>query len=154
VDFGVSEIFTKGDDRLKSSSGSPAFLSPELSHPGINNVSGKAWESLYMPLYTDTCLSTITMSSNYTKISDIKSILFYDHADESVFIPEDEDPNLVDLFHRILDKEPETRIKMPELRVCLLLFCSNLDTSLGDGKWTKSITLNRGEHCSNGCSTY
>jgi calcium/calmodulin-dependent protein kinase kinase 2 len=34
-----------------------------------------------------------------------------------VSIPEDEDPNLVDLFHRILDKNPDARIKMPELRV-------------------------------------
>lgn len=42
MDFGVSEIFTKEDDRLKSSSGSPAFSSPELSHAGISNVSGKA----------------------------------------------------------------------------------------------------------------
>lgn len=34
-----------------------------------------------------------------------------------VMIPEGEDPRLVDLFHRILDKDPKTRIKMPELRV-------------------------------------
>lgn len=90
------------------------------------------------------------MFSNYTKILDIKSILSYDHADGRVFIPQDEDPNLVDLFHRILDKNPETRIKMPELRVCLQLSHSNLGTSLGDGKWTRSITLSRGEYCSNG----
>lgn len=42
VDFGVSEMFTKEDDRLKSSSGSPAFASPELSHVGTAAVSGKA----------------------------------------------------------------------------------------------------------------
>jgi calcium/calmodulin-dependent protein kinase kinase 2 len=42
VDFGVSEMFTKEDDRLKSSSGSPAFASPEMSHAGITTVSGKA----------------------------------------------------------------------------------------------------------------
>jgi calcium/calmodulin-dependent protein kinase kinase 2 len=42
VDFGVSEMFTKEDDRLKSSSGTPAFSSPELSYAGFNNVSGKA----------------------------------------------------------------------------------------------------------------
>ena len=42
VDFGVSEMFTKEDDRLKSSSGSPAFASPELSHVGAGPVSGKA----------------------------------------------------------------------------------------------------------------
>ena len=42
VDFGVSEMFTKEDDRLKSSSGSPAFASPELSRAGVASVSGKA----------------------------------------------------------------------------------------------------------------
>ena len=42
VDFGVSEIFTKDDDRLKSSNGSPAFTSPELLQVGMNNVSGRA----------------------------------------------------------------------------------------------------------------
>lgn len=42
VDFGVSEIFTKEDDRLKASSGSPAFASPELSEVGHTSVSGKA----------------------------------------------------------------------------------------------------------------
>jgi len=35
-------MFTKDDDRLKSSIGSPAFASPELSLGGLHNVSGKA----------------------------------------------------------------------------------------------------------------
>jgi calcium/calmodulin-dependent protein kinase kinase 2 len=35
-------MFAKDDDTLKSLSGSPAFASPELSQPGLNNVSGKA----------------------------------------------------------------------------------------------------------------
>lgn len=30
VDFGVSEMFVKGNDRLKKSAGSPAFMAPEL----------------------------------------------------------------------------------------------------------------------------
>lgn len=42
VDFGVSEMFSKDDDRLKSSNGSPAFASPELSQAGFHDVSGKA----------------------------------------------------------------------------------------------------------------
>ena len=35
-------MFTKDDDRLKSSSGSPAFTSPELLRAGVTSVSGKA----------------------------------------------------------------------------------------------------------------
>jgi serine/threonine protein kinase len=42
VDFGVSEMFSKDDDRLKTSNGSPAFSSPELSQAAMNNVSGRA----------------------------------------------------------------------------------------------------------------
>jgi [calcium/calmodulin-dependent protein kinase] kinase len=42
VDFGVSEMFTKDNDRLKSSNGSPAFASPELSQVGMSDVSGRA----------------------------------------------------------------------------------------------------------------
>jgi serine/threonine protein kinase len=30
VDFGVSEMFVKGNDALKSTAGSPAFVPPEL----------------------------------------------------------------------------------------------------------------------------
>lgn len=30
-DFGVSEMFTAGDDRMKKSGGSPAFMSPEAA---------------------------------------------------------------------------------------------------------------------------
>jgi serine/threonine protein kinase len=34
-------------------------------------------------------------------------------------IPEDTDPNLKDLLVRMLDKNPETRITVPEIAVCL-----------------------------------
>jgi calcium/calmodulin-dependent protein kinase kinase 2 len=35
-------MFSKGDDHLKSSIGSPAFASPELTRVGVGNISGKA----------------------------------------------------------------------------------------------------------------
>ncbi|CAG8692501.1 9436_t:CDS:2, partial [Racocetra fulgida] len=35
VDFGVSEMFTEGNDKMKKSAGSPAFMAPE--HPWVNN---------------------------------------------------------------------------------------------------------------------
>ena len=42
VDFGVSEMFHKGDDGMKKSAGSPAFMAPELCIPSHGEVSGKA----------------------------------------------------------------------------------------------------------------
>lgn len=45
VDFGVSEMFVKkGDDTLKSTAGSPAFMPPELLRVSYSekNIAGKA----------------------------------------------------------------------------------------------------------------
>jgi serine/threonine protein kinase len=42
VDFGVSEMFIKGNDKLKKSAGSPAFMAPELCKAHHGEVSGKA----------------------------------------------------------------------------------------------------------------
>ena len=61
--------------------------------------------------------STTIMSLSCTTISGIKSTLSLIASHKSVHIPKDEDPNLVDLFTKILDKDPATRIKMPQLRV-------------------------------------
>ncbi len=38
-------------------------------------------------------------------------------------VPEGTDPDLADLLHKILEKDPSKRITMPKLRVCLLLNC-------------------------------
>ena len=126
VDFGVSEMFTKEDDRLKSSSGSPAFSSPELSQGGISNVSGKAadiWAmgvTLYALIYGALPFNDHNVLELYENIRHKEYRPFYSQPNESVYIPEDEDPNLVDLFRKILDKDPTTRIKMPQLRVSTL----------------------------------
>lgn len=42
VDFGVSEMFHKGDDGMLKSAGSPAFNAPELCAAHHGKVSGKA----------------------------------------------------------------------------------------------------------------
>jgi len=126
VDFGVSEMFTKEDDRLKSSSGSPAFASPELSQGGISNVSGKAadiWAmgvTLYALIYGALPFNDHNVLELYENIRHKEYRPFYTQPNKSVYIPEDEDPNLVDVFHKILDKDPTTRIKMPQLRVASL----------------------------------
>jgi serine/threonine protein kinase len=53
VDFGVSEIFVKGNDKLKKSAGSPAFMAPELCIAKHGEVSGKATDiwSMGVTLY-------------------------------------------------------------------------------------------------------
>lgn len=53
VDFGVSEMFHKGDDRLSKSAGSPAFMAPELCTANHGDVSGMATDiwSMGVSLY-------------------------------------------------------------------------------------------------------
>ena len=125
VDFGVSEMFTKDDDRLKSSSGSPAFAAPELSRAGFNNVSGKAadiWAmgvTLYALIYGVLPFDDYNVLELYDNIR-TKEYDPYQYWLIRPYIPAGEDPLLMDLFHRILDKNPATRIKMSELRVSSL----------------------------------
>ncbi len=60
VDFGVSEMFVKGNDKLKKSAGSPAFMAPELCVVKHGEVSGRAtdiWSmgvTLYCMIYGKT----------------------------------------------------------------------------------------------------
>jgi len=50
---------------------------------------------------------------------------------DDIKLPEDEDPDFVDLMHKILEKDPDKRIAMPELRVrhsVSLSFCPRMLT--------------------------
>ena len=142
VDFGVSEMFTKEDDRLKSSSGSPAFASPELLQAGVTSVSGKAadiWAmgiTLYALIYGCLPFNNHNVLELYENIRHQEYTSLHHFSNGRVLIPENEDRNLMDLFCKILDKDPVTRIKMPELRVCPLFAKeSNSGTSMGNCKW-------------------
>jgi calcium/calmodulin-dependent protein kinase kinase 2 len=113
VDFGVSEMFEKDSEMLTAkSAGSPAFLPPELcvvKHGDISGKSADIW-SMGVTLY---CL-------RYGHIPFEKSGIFelYDaiKSAEPSFEPE-ANKDLQDLMLRILEKDANKRIKMPELRV-------------------------------------
>ncbi|RCH81919.1 hypothetical protein CU098_000707, partial [Rhizopus stolonifer] len=111
VDFGVSEMFVKGNDKLKKSAGSPAFMAPELCVARHGEVSGRAadiWSmgiTLYCMIYGKTPFDSTNILELYEMIK---------QAD--IEYGQDIDPNLLDLFHRILDRNPDTRITMKELR--------------------------------------
>ncbi|KAI8890852.1 Pkinase-domain-containing protein [Backusella circina FSU 941] len=111
VDFGVSEIFVKGNDKLKKSAGSPAFMAPELCVARHGEISGKAadiWSmgvTLYCMIYGKAPFSSASLLELYDMIKD--SPIEYGGSIS---------PELLDLFHHILDKNPDTRITMKELR--------------------------------------
>lgn len=112
VDFGVSEMFEKTDSMVKAkSAGSPAFTAPELcgQHREISGKAADIW-SMGVSLF---CLK-------YGKLPFVRPGIFEIYEaikTEAPPIPEGEDANFVDLIVRILDKDPNTRITMAELRV-------------------------------------
>ncbi|KAI0841701.1 Pkinase-domain-containing protein [Hypoxylon sp. FL0890] len=113
VDFGVSEIFEKPDSMMTSkSAGSPAFLPPELCQAGHGDVSGKAADvwSMGVSLY---CLKYGRLPFKRDNILEMYKAI----RTEELQIPVDnEDPNFVDLITKILDKNPETRLSLREIR--------------------------------------
>ena len=114
VDFGVSEMFEKASDMTtKKSAGSPAFLPPELCVTHHGAISGKAADiwSMGVTLY---CLYHGKVPFEQVAVLDLYESIKYDTPD---FSASDADEDLRDLLLKILEKDPEKRIRMEELRV-------------------------------------
>lgn len=112
ADFGVSEMFDKSDSmRVSKSAGSPAFMPPELcgKHQQVSGKAADIW-SMGVTLY---CLKYGKIPFNRAGVLEIYEAV---KSDAPVF-PEGEDADFVDLMERILEKDPERRVTMPELRV-------------------------------------
>jgi len=113
VDFGVSEMFDKpADMRTSKSAGSPAFLPPELcvgKHGDVSGTAADIW-SMGVSLY---CLRYGRIPFDRTGILDMYEAI----RNDTVKYLEGEDPDFVDLMSKVLEKDPNKRITMPELRV-------------------------------------
>lgn len=112
MDFGVSEMFEKAEDmRVAKSAGSPAFLPPELcgKHGEVSGKAADIW-GMGVTLY---CLRYGKIPFHRDGLLEIFEAI---KGDEPHF-PEDENPDFVDLMKRLLEKDPDKRIKMDELRV-------------------------------------
>lgn len=126
ADFGVSEIMDPANDTITKNAGSPAYMAPELAaisssislkeHAAtkgidVSSLSGKStdiWSmgvTLYLLVFGMLPFRSDTMVDLFDKI-----------VNEDVFIPEGTDPNLADLFTKILAKAPKNRITMDQLR--------------------------------------
>lgn len=146
VDFGVSEMFEKQSDMATAkSAGSPAFMPPELCVAKHGQVSGKAADiwSMGVTLY---CLRYGHIPFEKTGILEL-----YDSIrSDDLTLDDEKDRSFEDLMRRLLEKDPEKRIAMEELRVGGTKFdeinlyantCSG--TSLGDEEWHRSSSANR-----------
>jgi [calcium/calmodulin-dependent protein kinase] kinase len=118
VDFGVSEMFEKQSDmRTAKSAGSPAFMPPELCVAKHGDISGKAADiwSMGISLY---CLRFGRIPFERPGVLELYDAIKHDQVE---FKPDD-DPAFVDLMGKILEKDPQKRITMKELRVWALAF--------------------------------
>ena len=113
VDFGVSEMFEKASEMATAkSAGSPAFMPPELCVAKHGQVSGKAADiwSMGVTLY---CLRYGRIP--FEKESVIE--LYNSIRDDDLELENENDQKFEDLIRRMLEKDPEKRITMEEIRV-------------------------------------
>ena len=112
VDFGVSEMFEKASEMATTkSAGSPAFMPPELCVARHGQVSGRAADiwSMGVTLY---CLRYGRIPFEKTGVIEV-----YDSIREDDLVLENEqDERFADLMRRLLEKVPESRITMEEIR--------------------------------------
>lgn len=113
VDFGVSEMFEKPEDmKIAKSAGSPAFMPPELCNIKNGSVDGKPADIWSMGV-TLFCLRFGHVPFKGGAVMD----LFNAITEEDLEYDDGIDEELIDLFKRILEKDPAKRIKMEHLRV-------------------------------------
>jgi calcium/calmodulin-dependent protein kinase kinase 2 len=113
VDFGVSEMFEKESEmETTKSAGSPAFMPPELCVARHGPVAGRACDiwSMGVTLY---CMRYGRIPFERTNILDLYDAI----CGDSVHFQHTSSPELEDLIFKLLDKNPETRIKLDDIRV-------------------------------------
>lgn len=101
-----------GEMKTAKSAGSPAFMPPELCVAKHGHVSGKAADiwSMGCTLY---CLLFGRIPFEKHGMIELYQAIRLDTPE----IPDDCKDDLKDLLRRLLEKDPEKRIKMDEIRV-------------------------------------
>uniref|UniRef100_A0A8C9A714 calcium/calmodulin-dependent protein kinase n=1 Tax=Prolemur simus TaxID=1328070 RepID=A0A8C9A714_PROSS len=113
ADFGVSNQFEGNDAQLSSTAGTPAFMAPEAISDSGQSFSGKALDvwatgvTLYCFVY-----------GKCPFIDDYILALHRKIKNEAVVFPEEPEVSeeLKDLILKMLDKNPETRIGVPDIK--------------------------------------
>lgn len=106
-------MFEKSNGKMTTakSAGSPAFLPPELcgKHSEVSGKAADIW-SMGISLF---CLKYGKLPFQREGMLEIYEAI----KSEDPQIPANENPDFADLIGKVLNKDPETRITMTELRV-------------------------------------
>uniref|UniRef100_A0A8C0BUK2 Calcium/calmodulin dependent protein kinase kinase 1 n=1 Tax=Buteo japonicus TaxID=224669 RepID=A0A8C0BUK2_9AVES len=114
ADFGVSNQFEGNDAQLSSTAGTPAFMAPEAISDTGKSFSGKALDvwamgiTLYCFVYGKCPFIDEYILGLHNRIKN-KPVEFPEEAQIS--------EELKELILRMLDKNPETRITVPEIKM-------------------------------------
>jgi serine/threonine protein kinase len=135
VDFGVSEMFEKGQDRSKKSAGSPAFFSPEMCTAQHGEMSTKACDiwALGVTLFC-LCFGKLPFVG-HTILE-----LYENIRDQPLVVPDGCSPELKDLLEKMMRKNPAERITLTEIRVRFWKE-TNWEGSSMDNKFIQRTTL-------------
>ncbi|XP_075760497.1 calcium/calmodulin-dependent protein kinase kinase 1 isoform X3 [Pelodiscus sinensis] len=114
ADFGVSNQFEGNDAQLSSSAGTPAFMAPEAISDSGKSFSGKALDVWAMGI-TLYCF----VNGKCPFIDEYILALHNKIKNKVVEFPEEPQisEELKELILRMLDKNPETRITVPEIKL-------------------------------------
>lgn len=114
ADFGVSNQFEGNDALLSSTAGTPAFMAPEAISDTGQRFSGKALDVWAMGI-TLYCF----VFGKCPFIDDYILVLHNMIKNKPVEFPEEPSisEDLKDLIQKMLDKNPETRITVPEIKL-------------------------------------
>lgn len=108
-------MFEKQSEMMTAkSAGSPAFLPPELCVTKHGDISGKAADiwSMGVSLY---CLRFGRIPFERSAVLELYEAIKHDQIE----IQPENEPEFIDLMHRVLEKDPKKRITMTQLRVSL-----------------------------------
>ncbi|XP_077479372.1 calcium/calmodulin-dependent protein kinase kinase 2 isoform X1 [Stigmatopora argus] len=114
ADFGVSNQFEGADALLTSTVGTPAFLAPETLSDTRKNFSGKALDVWAMGVTLHCFVFGVCPFMDERILS-----LHHKIKTQPVELPENTEisDDLKDLLLKMLDKNPETRISIPQIKV-------------------------------------
>jgi serine/threonine protein kinase len=108
IDFGFSKAFTPGSPNLSTACGSPAYVAPEVLLEEPYNAAADIWSAGVL-----LCLMT---TGRYPFNPENMSNLMQEILSGDPALPANLSLPLASLILRMLDKNPETRITLPEIR--------------------------------------